>query len=85
MLLFWSIATLLVALTLGMLLWPLLRGHHVAIVEQGSKAIRQWREQHPDERLDLAKANLQDARLVGADLSGTTLVEANLSGAYRAP
>ena len=46
MLLFWSIATLLVALTLGMLLWPLLRGHHVAIApDDDTAAIAVYRDQ----------------------------------------
>ena len=46
MLLFWSIATLLVALTLGMLLWPLLRGHHVAIApDDDTVAIAVYRDQ----------------------------------------
>ena len=46
MLLFWSIATLLVALTLGILLWPLLRGHHVAIApDDDTAAIAVYRDQ----------------------------------------
>ena len=46
MLLFWSIATLLVALTLGMLLWPLLRGHHIAIApDDDTAAIAVYRDQ----------------------------------------
>jgi cytochrome c-type biogenesis protein CcmH len=46
MLLFWSIATLLVVLTLGMLLWPLLRGHHVAIApDDDTAAIAVYRDQ----------------------------------------
>ena len=46
MLLFWSIAVLLVALTLGALLWPLLRGHHVAIApDDDTAAIAVYRDQ----------------------------------------
>jgi cytochrome c-type biogenesis protein CcmH len=46
MLLFWSIATLLVVLTLGTLLWPLLRGHHVAIApDDDTAAIAVYRDQ----------------------------------------
>jgi cytochrome c-type biogenesis protein CcmH len=46
MLLFWSIAVLLVALTLGTLLWPLLRGHHVAIApDDDTAAIAVYRDQ----------------------------------------
>src|SRR3981081_2740795 len=45
-LLFWSIATLLVVLTLGMLLWPLLRGRHVAIApDDDTAAIAVYRDQ----------------------------------------
>lgn len=46
MLLFWSIAVLLVALMLGTLLWPLLRGHHVAIApDDDTAAIAVYRDQ----------------------------------------
>jgi cytochrome c-type biogenesis protein CcmH len=46
MLLFWSIATLLVALTLGMLLWPLLRARHVgAAPDDDAAAIAVYRDQ----------------------------------------
>jgi cytochrome c-type biogenesis protein CcmH len=46
MLLFWSIATLLVVLTLGMLLWPLLRGRHVAVApDDDTAAIAVYRDQ----------------------------------------
>jgi cytochrome c-type biogenesis protein CcmH len=46
MLLFWSIATLLVALTLGMLLWPLLRARHVAVApDADTAAIAVYRDQ----------------------------------------
>jgi cytochrome c-type biogenesis protein CcmH len=46
MLLFWFIATLLVALTLGMLLWPLLGVRHVAVApDDDSAAIAVYRDQ----------------------------------------
>ena len=46
MLLFWFIATLLVALTLGMLLWPLLRARHVAVApDDDTAAIAVYRDQ----------------------------------------
>ncbi|HWZ70824.1 MAG TPA: c-type cytochrome biogenesis protein CcmI [Casimicrobiaceae bacterium] len=46
MLLFWLIATLLVALTLGMLLWPLLRTRQVAVApDDDSAAIAVYRDQ----------------------------------------
>jgi cytochrome c-type biogenesis protein CcmH len=46
MLLFWFIATLLVALTLGMLLWPLLRPRQIAAApDDDSAAIAVYRDQ----------------------------------------
>jgi len=46
MLLFWFIATLLVALTLGMLLWPLLRARQAAVApDDDSAAIAVYRDQ----------------------------------------
>ena len=46
MLLFWLIATLLVVLTLGMLLWPLLRARHVAVApDDDTAAIAVYRDQ----------------------------------------
>ena len=46
MLLFWFIATLLVALTLGMLLWPLLRARHVVVApDDDTAAIAVYRDQ----------------------------------------
>ena len=46
MLLFWSVATLLVALTLGALLWPLLRARHGAVApDDDSAAIAVYRDQ----------------------------------------
>lgn len=46
MLLFWFIATLLIALTLGMLLWPLLRARHAAVEpDDDAAAIAVYRDQ----------------------------------------
>jgi cytochrome c-type biogenesis protein CcmH len=46
MLLFWSVATLLVALTLGVLLWPLLRARQAAVApDDDSAAIAVYRDQ----------------------------------------
>ena len=46
MLLFWSVATLLVALTLGVLLWPLLRARHGAVApDDDTAAIAVYRDQ----------------------------------------
>jgi hypothetical protein len=41
---------------------------HVALVKQGAEAIRQWREENPGVRLDLAGADLDEAYLGGAIL-----------------
>jgi uncharacterized protein YjbI with pentapeptide repeats len=49
---------------------------HVEIVNQGAAAILKWREEHPNERLDLSEADLREGDLRGADLH-----EANLRGA----
>jgi hypothetical protein len=59
---------------------------HVAIVKQGAGRIRQWREKHLYETLDLRnadldRANLQGANLQGATLQGAILTAANLQGA----
>ena len=43
--------------------------------------IRNWRRDHPGERLDLRRADLGRSALSGADLSGADLSGANLSGA----
>jgi len=51
---------------------------HVTIVQQGVEAIRQWREEHPDERLDLTKADLRGLNLLSADLHGADLRAADL-------
>ena len=59
---------------------------HVKVVSQGPEALRQWREKHPDLRLDLKGADLagldlSSARLREADLRGASLVGAKLSRA----
>ena len=55
---------------------------HVRIVKKGSDAINKWREEHPNEILDLFLANLSGANLIGANLSLANLIGANLSLAY---
>jgi len=42
---------------------------HVEIVKQGADAIRKWREENPDVRLDLRDAILREVDLHAADLS----------------
>jgi len=51
---------------------------HVALVRQGAEAIREWRQEHPDERLDLRRANLFEAKLSGANLSDAILWRTDL-------
>jgi uncharacterized protein YjbI with pentapeptide repeats len=52
---------------------------HVEITKQGAAVIRKWREEHPNERLDLSEADdLQGADLHEADLRGATLEGADL-------
>ena len=46
-------------------------------LRQGVEGWNKWREEHLDERVDFAGADLS-----GADLGGANLVEADLSGAY---
>jgi hypothetical protein len=41
---------------------------HGMIVQQGAAAIRKWREEHPNERLDLREADVREGTLRGADL-----------------
>ena len=57
---------------------------HVALLKKGVAAWNAWRDENPDIRPDLSKANLSGADLIGADLSranlsGATLVGANFS------
>jgi hypothetical protein len=60
---------------------------HVALLKQDVDAWNKWRDQNPNIRPDLSKANLWEADLSGAILSGADLSKANLneadlSGAY---
>jgi Pentapeptide repeats (8 copies) len=54
---------------------------HVEVVKQGAEAIRKWREENPNVRLDLRGASLEGTDLRGADLSEADLSEANLAEA----
>lgn len=63
---------------------------HVRLVKRGAEAIREWRREHPRERLDLSGADLSganlrsgllyDADLRGAQLRGADLRAVDLSG-----
>ncbi|MEM9502980.1 MAG: TIR domain-containing protein [Cyanobacteria bacterium P01_E01_bin.43] len=63
----------------------------VALLRQGIEAWNRWREENPDEAIDLrdadlsganlSGANLRDANLTGANLTGANLTGANLTGA----
>ena len=70
---------------------------YLELIEQGVEAWNHWREEHPDEcpelesaylfekslqGINLRKANLSRACLIGANLDGADLAEANLSGIY---
>jgi hypothetical protein len=48
------------------------------ILRQGAEAWNGWRLEHPDDGIDLSRANLSGAKLSGADLSGADLSEADL-------
>jgi hypothetical protein len=55
---------------------------HVATVKQGAEAIRLWREQHPEERLSLYRADLHEIPLYEADLRKANLRKADLGEAH---
>ncbi len=54
---------------------------HVEIVKKGAKALAKWREAHPDEGLDLIRAELGNEDLTGANLSHANMARAHLYGA----
>ncbi len=70
---------------------------YLELIDQGVAAWNRWRSEHPDEcpdlesaylfekplqGINLRKANLSRACLIGANLEGADLTEANLSGIY---
>jgi hypothetical protein len=62
------------------------KDEHVAILKKGVDAWNKWREENPDMRPDLGRADLiladlRRANLAGANLSGTILGGADLFGA----
>ncbi len=54
---------------------------HLKILKQGVEAWNRWREEKPDQSIDLSGADLREAKLKGAELWSAKLVEADLSGA----
>src|SRR5258707_464021 len=50
-------------------------------LEQGVETWNQWRKAHPDEDIDLSRANLSYVNLSRADLTGANLILADLFGA----
>lgn len=54
---------------------------HMAVVKKGAAAIEEWRFKHPEQTLDLFKANLYKARLSKTDLSEANIFQADLDGA----
>jgi archaellum component FlaC len=51
------------------------------ILKQGVAVWNQWRQDHPDEKIDLRGAGLREADLIVVDLHGADLREADLWGA----
>ena len=51
------------------------------LLKEGVKAWNEWREKHPDDEIDLDKAQLEGANLVRANLEGANLFFAQLEGA----
>ena len=54
---------------------------HVQIVKRGRDVVARWREEHPDEPLDLNSSYMSYARLPQVDLSGCDLRNSDLMGA----
>ncbi|MEL6224720.1 MAG: toll/interleukin-1 receptor domain-containing protein [Cyanobacteria bacterium J06627_8] len=51
----------------------------LAILRQGVEAWNRWRQENPDVKIDLSRADLSVARLYGVDLNGANLRGADLS------
>ena len=54
---------------------------HVALLKQGVAAWNAWRDQSPDIRPDLTKANLANSTIGSSSLNDAKLSRANLQGA----
>ena len=51
---------------------------HVELIKKGSEAWNQWREQNPEESIDLSEADLRGTALTKANLKGANLKQAKL-------
>jgi len=54
---------------------------HLAILKQGVEAWNQWRRRLPNVEVDLARADLEDERLIGINFHSVNLKRATLRGA----
>ena len=53
----------------------------IALLKSGVAAWNAWREENPDEEIDVREARLSGIQLVGADLSGASLVRVKVEKA----
>jgi len=51
---------------------------HVALIKKGPEAWNQWREENPDESIDLSEADLRGIVLAKVNLKGANLKQAKL-------
>ena len=54
---------------------------HVQIVRQGRDAVAIWREEHPNEYLDLNASYMSYAKLNQVDISGSDVRDSDFMGA----
>jgi uncharacterized protein YjbI with pentapeptide repeats len=62
--------------------WVVADDAHLKIIRQGVEAWNQWREDNPETRPDLRRADLTDENLAGANLTWASLSKTNLADAY---
>lgn len=51
---------------------------HLELIKKGTEAWNQWREQNPDEPIDLSEADLRGKAMAKANLKGVNLKQAKL-------
>jgi hypothetical protein len=61
--------------------WSVANKEHLARLKQGVEAWNQWRDENPDIRPDLTRANLIGATLIGVNLTAATVRRANFTRA----